>query len=83
MTEPAWVELARSRVQDSIEAKRALLDDDLLEQVAAVAGTMVDALRDGGKLLFFGNGGSAADATHLAAEFVGRYLLERQPLAAL
>jgi D-sedoheptulose 7-phosphate isomerase len=42
-----------------------------------------ECLRAGGKLLFFGNGGSAADAQHLAAEFVGRFVLERKALAAV
>ena len=45
--------------------------------------TIAAGLRDGGKLLLFGNGGSAADATHIAAEFVGRFLLERRALPAL
>ena len=48
---------------------------------AAIA--MTQCLRAGGKLLFFGNGGSAADAQHLAAEFVGRFMLERRGLPAL
>lgn len=43
----------------------------------------VEALRNGGKLVLFGNGGSAADAQHIAAEFVGRFELERQPLPAI
>ncbi len=53
------------------------------ERVAALAGIVARSLRHGGKVLFFGNGGSAADATHLAAEFVGRFGMERPPLPAL
>jgi D-sedoheptulose 7-phosphate isomerase len=64
---------------------------DLRDQVAQDCGeNIVDAailvgqcLRNGGKLLFFGNGGSAADAQHLAAEFVGRFRIERQALPAI
>ena len=64
---------------------------DLRKQVARNCGeNIVDAamlmarcLRGGGKLLLFGNGGSAADAQHLAAEFVGRFRIERQALAAI
>jgi D-sedoheptulose 7-phosphate isomerase len=52
-------------------------------QIEAVARRMADVLRQGGKLLFCGNGGSAADAQHLAAEFVNRFLVERPALAAL
>jgi D-sedoheptulose 7-phosphate isomerase len=51
--------------------------------VEAAATTLVGALRAGGKLLLFGNGGSAADAQHLAAEFVNRFAIERQALPAI
>jgi D-sedoheptulose 7-phosphate isomerase len=47
-------------------------------QVRAIVGAMVCAFRDGKKVLWFGNGGSAADAQHLAAEFSGRFLRERR-----
>lgn len=53
--------------------------DTLVEVIEAIAA----ALRAGGKLLLFGNGGSAADAQHIAAEFVNRFKMERAPLAAL
>jgi D-sedoheptulose 7-phosphate isomerase len=52
-------------------------------RIEAVAREMAKVLRRGGKLLFLGNGGSAADAQHLAAEFVNRFLVERKALAAL
>jgi D-sedoheptulose 7-phosphate isomerase len=57
--------------------------NQLLETVASVGEKMVLALRDGKKLFFFGNGGSAADAQHLAAEFVGRFNRERRALPAI
>ena len=50
------------------------------QQVAAIVGVMTAALRGGGKVLWFGNGGSAADAQHLAAELSGRFLRERAGL---
>lgn len=53
------------------------------ENVAAAARMLAEALQAGGKILLFGNGGSAADAQHLAAEFVNRFQVERPPLAAL
>jgi D-sedoheptulose 7-phosphate isomerase len=53
------------------------------EAVVAAAQTLAEVLQSGGKLLLFGNGGSAADAQHLAAEFVNRFQVERPPLAAL
>jgi D-sedoheptulose 7-phosphate isomerase len=53
------------------------------DRIVAVARQMADSLRRGGKLLFFGNGGSAADSQHLAAEFVNRFLRQRGALAAV
>jgi len=52
-------------------------------QIASASALIVDCLRAGGKILFCGNGGSAADAQHLAAEFVGRFVLERRGLPAI
>ncbi len=77
-------DLVLDRIQRSIEVKQALLmDADFRELVAQAAMQIVTSLRAGGKVLFFGNGGSAADAQHLAAEFTGRYLKERRALPAL
>lgn len=56
---------------------------DLSGKVVQAADLMVDALRGGGKVMFCGNGGSAADSQHLAAELMGRFLRDRAPLAAL
>jgi D-sedoheptulose 7-phosphate isomerase len=76
--------LVRERIQSSIDVKQALLKDSAFHDlVAQVAMQIVKSLRAGGKVLFFGNGGSAADAQHLAAEFTGRYLKERRALPAL
>lgn len=55
----------------------------LREPFARLVAVCARALREGGKLLFFGNGGSAADAQHLATEFVVRYKRNRAPMAAL
>jgi D-sedoheptulose 7-phosphate isomerase len=71
-------------IEASIAAKRALLSNaDLLSAVATTAELVVTAFKDGNKLFLFGNGGSAADAQHIAAEFVGRFAFDRPPLAAL
>jgi D-sedoheptulose 7-phosphate isomerase len=77
-------DLVRDRVQESIRVKQALLSNAVFhELVAKAAMQIVKALHAGGKVLFCGNGGSAADAQHLAAEFTGRYLKERRALPAL
>lgn len=56
---------------------------DFVPFIADLAGRMVQCLKDGGKILFFGNGGSAADAQHLAAELVVRYRVNRRALASI
>jgi D-sedoheptulose 7-phosphate isomerase len=68
--------------EESAAVKRAFVAEALPRLVEAAEMT-VESLRRGGTLLFFGNGGSAADAQHLAAEFVNRFRVERAPLAAL
>jgi len=70
----------RRQVQESIRVKEALLLD--LEPSLAVADVLISAYRNGKAMFLFGNGGSAADAQHIAAEFLGRYYLERPALAA-
>jgi D-sedoheptulose 7-phosphate isomerase len=67
---------------ESIQVKQAFLRDNvdtLVEAINAISA----ALERGNKLLLFGNGGSAADAQHIAAEFVNRFLIERRPLPAI
>lgn len=67
----------------SIEAKSRLLDDNsALEQFDKLVSTVIAAYRKGGRLYIAGNGGSAADAQHLAAEFVSRLARDRAPLPA-
>jgi D-sedoheptulose 7-phosphate isomerase len=58
-------------------------DAALLRLVGEIAHAIAQSMRGGGKLLIAGNGGSAADAQHLAAEFLSRYLIDRRPLPAL
>ncbi len=74
-------DLVRRRLQESLEVQGALRAE--VPRILEVAEALLAALRAGGKVLFFGNGGSAADAQHLAAELVGRFALERAPLAAV
>ena len=61
----------------------AAMDAPLLKLVGEIAQAITLSMRGGGKLLIAGNGGSAADAQHLAAEFLSRYLIDRRPLPAL
>jgi D-sedoheptulose 7-phosphate isomerase len=72
----------RQAFSDSIELKRRVLEVQG-PLVVAAAGMLAQVFKQGGRVLIFGNGGSAADAQHLAAEFVNRFQVERPPLAAL
>ncbi len=67
---------------NSVMAKEAFVRESTKE-VVDLACQMVITLRQKGKILIFGNGGSAADAQHMAAEFVNRFLINRRPLAAI
>lgn len=57
-------------------------DVDLLQEIEKAAALMIETFQNNGKVLFCGNGGSAADAQHIAAELSGRFLMERPPLFA-
>jgi D-sedoheptulose 7-phosphate isomerase len=76
-------ELIERRVIDSIAVKQAMLEPELVDSLMRLSDEVSASLRAGGKLILFGNGGSAADATHVAAEFVGRFAFDRDPLAAM
>jgi len=69
-------------IKDSIRAKEVLLKDEVAN-IEKAARIIIKSLRLGGKVLVFGNGGSAADGQHMAAELVGRFKKERRALAAI
>jgi D-sedoheptulose 7-phosphate isomerase len=78
------LEWVRESVWRSVEVKQAIAgSEELLSQILRVARTMTEVLKAGGRIFFFGNGGSAADAQHMAAELVGRFGLERRALPAM
>ena len=72
----------RQAVADSIELKKMFFKQNE-EIIAQIAREICSALDEGRKVLLFGNGGSAADAQHIAAEWVGRFQRERRPLPAI
>ncbi len=78
----ALLELARSSFETSARLKRATIES-CHEPIADAAEVLIETLGAGGKVLCFGNGGSAADAQHLAAELAGRFVRERRALPAL
>ncbi len=63
--------------------ERAASDRDLIETILNISDTIAEAFRNGGKLLVIGNGGSAADAQHIAGEFLSRFSFDRAPLPAI
>lgn len=73
----------KSIISESISVKSNLLgDEELMARVSEIVDKMVAALRSGNRIYFCGNGGSAADAQHLAAEFSGRFYIDRDALPA-
>lgn len=68
--------------RESSQLKEAFVNENLT-RIVAVVEAVTAALKGGNKILLFGNGGSAADAQHLAAEFVNRFVIERPPLPAI
>lgn len=77
-------ELIRERINDSIKLKQSLLNDSaLLENISRAADEIVACIRNGGKLILCGNGGSASDALHFAGEIVGRFQKERDAWPAV
>lgn len=85
MSERATVpaeEIIRYAIQESIEVKAELLEQDI-SSIACLAELLINTFRAGGKVVLFGNGGSAADAQHVAAELVNRFQMDRGPLPAI
>lgn len=75
-------EFIRSQLIESANIQMAVAET-LTDAIFTMAQMLTDAFRNGGKVLLIGNGGSAADAQHIAAELIGRFKKERQPLPAL
>ncbi|RYY97989.1 MAG: SIS domain-containing protein [Chitinophagaceae bacterium] len=77
------MEKIKNIIAASIDVKQQLLQDEaMLQTVATIAEDIVASLRAGNRIYFCGNGGSAADAQHLAAEFSGRFYTDRKALPA-
>lgn len=74
----------RAQIVASIAVKQAVLgDENLIIQIETLAANCVQCLRSAGKIIFAGNGGSFADAQHLSAEFISRFMFDRAPLASI
>jgi D-sedoheptulose 7-phosphate isomerase len=73
-----------AQIEASIGVKRAVLGEvKLIAQIETLATNCVECIQSGGKIIFAGNGGSFADAQHLSAEFISRFMFDRAPLASL
>ena len=75
--------LIKERFQQQIDNLTSLMNSEYVDELDKIANYVVDALSHGNKILIAGNGGSASDAQHFAAELVGRFLKERQGLPAI
>lgn len=75
--------IIKQRILESIDVKRKIADDDqLLLLIEKTTRTIIEKIKNGASVYFCGNGGSAADAQHLAAELSGRFYFDRQPLSS-
>ena len=73
----------KSYIKDSVDTFNQIIDsDELIEKITQIANICIDAYQKDKKILFCGNGGSAADAQHIAAELSGRFCIDRKPLNA-
>lgn len=70
-------------VRESIEVKRLLLDQGCINKIVKIAEEIILSFKNNGKVIIFGNGGSAADAQHMVCELIGRFKKERKPLPAV
>ena len=78
------LDTVKAQIAESVRVKQALLaDETLMDKIAQVAKVIVDAYKAGHKTLWAGNGGSAADAQHMAGELVNKFTFDRPALAAL
>jgi D-sedoheptulose 7-phosphate isomerase len=75
-------EIIKSLIRDSINTKERVIASEL-GNIEKAAQAIISCLRSGNKVIVFGNGGSAADSQHIAAELIGRFKLERKALAAI
>ena len=74
----------QTQIEESIQCKRILKDDQkTLKTINHVVESCINSLKNNGKIIFAGNGGSFADAQHLSAEFVSRFMFDRAPLASV
>lgn len=78
------MEFIKNYIEKSIETKRNILENEkTISQIRDVSLVIAESLKNGGKVLICGNGGSAADSQHIAAEFVNRFYYDRPGLAAM
>lgn len=74
----------KQEIQDSILVKQKILNDDrLIKQIEDIAIICLNSLKNGGKIILAGNGGSFADAQHISAEFTSRYMFDRDSLSSI
>lgn len=82
MKEDVFIDQICGQIQEHIDTSQRILDD-LPDEILKAGNKMVSALKKGKKIILCGNGGSAADSQHIAAEFINRFRRERDPLPAI
>ncbi len=77
------IEKVKGRLEESAQVKRKMIEEGSADDIVRIADCLIESLHSEGKLLLCGNGGSAADSQHMAAELVGRFKIERKGLPAI
>lgn len=82
-TKQNQMNIIQKRISESIDVKNRIIEDNLLlDRIQKVSDIIIEKIKAGGSIYFCGNGGSAADAQHLAAELSGRFYFDREPLSS-
>lgn len=77
------MDFIKNKIKESVAVKDLILNDSsLIKQISEVSNTLINCFKNTGSVYFCGNGGSAADAQHLAAELSGRFYIDRKPLSS-
>ena len=78
------IEFIKTRIKETISVKEKLIEDKIiLDRIEDITSCIISSLRNNGKVIFAGNGGSFSDSFHLAGEFVSRFMFDRKALPAL
>lgn len=78
-----FLRIIKNGFDENIKIKSEIINSNLFNKISDTTSSVINCLKKGGKIIFAGNGGSFADSQHLAAEFISKFLMNREPIPAL